>query len=55
MDTPGLNDTEGIEQDACNLGTIYKMLNKHPALKIEAEVSQKRCFPNVVLLLLKGT
>ena len=46
--TTGFNDTEGIEQDACNLACIHDMLKNHRPLqslsgKDDAKVSQHTC------------
>jgi len=34
VDTPGFNDTEGIEQDAANLACIHDMLKNHEPLQV---------------------
>ncbi len=31
--SPGFNDTEGLEQDACNLACIHDMLKNHRPLQ----------------------
>ena len=60
IDTPGFNDTEGLEQDACNLASIHAMLKSHNALKGLEDKEQGaspaiKIFPNVIMLLIKAT
>ena len=55
IDTPGFNDTEGIEQDACNLACIQNLLTNHKPLQSLSGKDSARLFPNVILLLLKAT
>ena len=43
IDTPGLNDTVGVNQDACNLASIKKFFKTHPKI-------QKKIYPNLVFL-----
>ena len=47
IDTPGSCDTDGSKQDACNLLSVQKFFNSHPKLS--------KCFPNLVLLVVKAT
>ena len=54
IDTPGFNDTEGLEQDACNLASIQKMLDSHEALQ-SLEEGGLKLFPNVIMILVKAT
>ena len=54
IDTPGFNDTEGMEQDACNLASIHHMLKGHKALQSLSRKEDAKLFPNVILLLIKG-
>jgi hypothetical protein len=55
IDTPGFDDTDGIEQDACNLACIQDMLKSHRPLQNIAEMNAPAQFPNVILLLIKAT
>ncbi|TRY63467.1 hypothetical protein TCAL_11839 [Tigriopus californicus] len=55
IDTPGFNDTDGIEQDACNLASIHDMLFNHPALQSLSGKDDAKLFPNIVLLLIRAT
>jgi len=55
VDTPGFNDTEGMEQDAANLACIYDMLSNHPPLQSLSGNDEAKLFPNVILLLVKAT
>ncbi len=54
IDTPGFNDTEGIEQDACNLACIHDMLKNHKPLQSLSGKDAAKLFPNVILLLIKA-
>ena len=47
VDTPGLNDTDGLTQDACNFYSIKKFYEEHPKLE--------RCFPNLIFVLVPAT
>ena len=42
VDTPGFCDTDGPEQDACNLLSIQRFFRTHPTLS--------GCYPNLILL-----
>lgn len=57
IDTPGLNDTEGPEQDYRNLATIKNFMKNHKPLQyISQDVNTYNpVFPNVVLLLVNAT
>ena len=55
IDTPGFNDTEGLEQDACNLACIHDMLRNHAPLQSLSGREEAKLFPNVILLLAKAT
>ncbi|XP_046851162.1 uncharacterized protein LOC124444595 [Xenia sp. Carnegie-2017] len=45
IDTPGLNDSEGVKQDACNFVSIKKYLETHPEFS-----SKTKIYPNLVFL-----
>ena len=47
IDTPGLNDTLGVNQDACNLASIKKFFETHPKI-------QKKIYPNLVFLVVSA-
>jgi predicted GTPase len=47
VDTPGLNDTDGSYQDACNLLSIKQFFETHPKLS-------GHC-PNLIFLIIKAT
>ena len=49
IDTPGLNDTDGKNQDACNFLSIQTFFRTHPNL------SDKQIYPNLVFLVVKAT
>lgn len=49
VDTPGLNDTEGENQDACNVLSIQSFFKTHPSLR------DKQIYPNLVFLVAKAT
>ena len=49
VDTPGLNDTEGENQDACNVLSIQSFFKTHPSLR------DKQIYPNLVFLVVKAT
>ena len=47
IDTPGLNDTAGVNQDACNLASIKKFFETHPKI-------HKKIYPNLVFLVVSA-
>ena len=47
VDTPGFQDTDGIEQDACNLYSIRQFYDTHPQCR--------GCYPNPIFLLIQAT
>ena len=49
VDTPGLNDTEGENQDACNVLSIQSFFKTHPSFR------DKQIYPNLVFLVVKAT
>ena len=49
IDTPGLNDTDGESQDACNFLSIQTFFRTHPNLR------DKQIYPNLVFLVVKAT
>ena len=49
IDTPGLNDTDGENQDACNFLSIQTFFRTHPNLR------GKQIYPNLVFLVVKAT
>ncbi len=51
----GFGDTEGMEQDACNLACIHDMLRHHKPLQSLSDKNENKLFPNVILLLAKAT
>ncbi len=48
VDSPGFNDTDGLEQDARNLRSIDKFYQTHPSLMGKA-------YPNVIVVTLRAT
>ncbi|XP_028413783.1 uncharacterized protein LOC114536628 [Dendronephthya gigantea] len=44
IDTPGLNDTAGVKQDACNFVSIKRFFETHPGLP------EQSTYPNLVFL-----
>ncbi|XP_028410197.1 uncharacterized protein LOC114532802 isoform X2 [Dendronephthya gigantea] len=44
IDTPGLNDTAGVKQDACNFVSIKRFFETHPGLP------EQSIYPNLVFL-----
>ena len=55
IDTPGFNDTEGIEQDACNLASIYNMLTNYEPLQSLSGKTDAKLYPNTILILMRAT
>ena len=49
VDTPGLNDTHGIEQDACNMHALKMFCDRR------VRVDGKKMFPNIILLCVPST
>ena len=47
VDTPGLNDTDGVKQDACNFYSIKKFYEAHP--KVPGR------FPNLIFVVVPAT
>lgn len=47
IDTPGLNDTAGVEQDACNFVSMKEFLQTHPSV-------DKKIYPNLVFLVVSA-
>ena len=45
VDSPGINDTGGTKQDACNFYAIKKFYSHHPNMKGD-------CFPNLIFVLI---
>ena len=48
IDTPGLNDPYGIEQDACNLHSVKQFFETHP------QYSKYKCYPNLIFLVISA-
>ncbi|XP_046850707.1 uncharacterized protein LOC124444169 isoform X2 [Xenia sp. Carnegie-2017] len=49
IDTPGFNDVDGVEQDACNIVSIKRFLKTHPQFPSETKV-----YPNLVFIVDKA-
>ena len=49
IDTPGFNDTEGVNQDACNFVSIKRFFETHPRLP------EQLTYPNLVFLVVSAT
>lgn len=49
IDTPGFNDTFGINQDACNFVSIKRFFETHPGLP------EQLTYPNLVFLVVNAT
>ena len=47
IDTPGLNDTAGVDQDACNFASMKEFLQTHPNI-------DKKIYPNLVFLVVSA-
>ena len=47
IDTPGLNDTVGVNQDACNVASIKEFFKTHPEI-------HKKIYPNLVFLIVSA-
>ncbi len=54
VDTPGLNDTEVLDQDAYNQASIKKFMKTHKPLQHLSHKYRCHVFPNVVLLLINA-
>ena len=48
IDTPGFNDDDGVDQDACNFFSIKKFFETHPSLP------EHHTFPNLVFLVVSA-
>ncbi|CAB4023086.1 GTP-binding A [Paramuricea clavata] len=48
IDTPGFNDTAGVNQDACNFVSIKRFFQTHPSL------SEQWTYPNLVFLVVSA-
>ena len=49
IDTPGFNDTEGVNQDACNFLSIKRFFETHQSLP------EEHTYPNLVFLVVSAT
>ena len=49
IDTPGFNDNNGVDQDACNFFSIKNFFETHPSLP------EHHTFPNLVFLVVSAT
>ena len=50
IDTPGFNDGDGVEQDACNIVSIKKYFETHPKI-----LSKTKIYPNLVFIVEKAS